>query len=70
LKVLLAGKKAQKAQTQPHVRKHHKEETQWIKITDRKRAIVGIIIFGGLLVPLFLLVGLNLAASIGESTIT
>ncbi len=47
----------------PYVLKHHKKEIQWIKTTDRKRAIVGIVIFGGLLGPLFLLVGLNLAAS-------
>lgn len=49
--------------TLPHVLKHHKQEIQWIKTMDRKWAIVGIIIFGGLLGPVLLLAGLNLAAS-------
>ncbi len=44
----------------PYVLKH---KLQWIKTTNQKKAILGIIVFGGLLGPLFLMIGLKASAS-------
>jgi drug/metabolite transporter (DMT)-like permease len=47
----------------PYVLKHRKRELQWIKTTNQKKAILGIVVFGGMLGPLFLMIGLKVAAS-------
>lgn len=47
----------------PYVLKHRKREIKWIRDTNQKKAILGIIVFGGLLGPLFLMIGLKVAAS-------
>jgi len=47
----------------PYVLRYRKREIEWIKTAHQKWAILGIIVFGGLLGPLFLLVGLKAAAS-------
>jgi len=47
----------------PYVLRHRKREIEWIKTTNQKMAILGIVIFGGFLGPLLLLVGLKVAAS-------
>lgn len=47
----------------PHVVRHGAREIGWIKVTHQKKAVFGIVIFGGLLGPLLLLAGLNAAAS-------
>ena len=47
----------------PYVIKNRKNEIQYFKKSHEKRFILGIIIFGGLLGPVFLLFGLKLANS-------
>lgn len=47
----------------PYVVHNKKQEMQWIRATNQKKAIVGIVIFGGLSGPLFLLIGLKVASS-------
>ena len=47
----------------PYVLRNWKRELGWIRATSQKKAIVGIVVFGGLLGPLFLLLGLKASAS-------
>ena len=47
----------------PYVLKNRNREIQWIRATNQKKVIIGIIVFGGLLGPLFLLIGLKVASS-------
>lgn len=51
----------------PYVLKNRTREIVWIRTTNRKKEIAGIVIFGGLLGPVFLLLGLNSAASASVS---
>lgn len=51
----------------PYVLKNRTREIAWIRTTNRKKEIAGIVIFGGLLGPVFLLLGLNSAASASVS---
>ncbi|HOX92694.1 MAG TPA: EamA family transporter, partial [Spirochaetales bacterium] len=47
----------------PYVAKNRLKELSWIRATAKKKSIVGIVVFGGFLGPLFLLLGLSLARS-------
>lgn len=51
----------------PYVLRNKTKEIAWIRTTNRKKEIAGIVIFGGLLGPVFLLLGLNSAASASVS---
>jgi len=51
----------------PYILKNRKREAQWIRATNQKKAIMGIVLFGGFLGPVFLLIGLKAAASASVS---
>jgi len=47
----------------PYALRNRKQEFKWIRTTRRRRELAGIVVFGGLLGPVFLLIGLSLAKS-------
>ncbi len=47
----------------PYLLRNRTRELSWMRDTKRKGAVVGIVVFGGLLGPVLLLAGLGLAAS-------
>lgn len=51
----------------PYVLKNRVRELDWIQATNRKKEILGIVVFGGFLGPILLLLGLNNAASTSVS---
>ena len=47
----------------PFMTRHWKRELAWIRVAKNKATLVGIVVFGGLLGPVFLMLGLKAAAS-------